>query len=331
VAAARGLTKFIGRDAEFEQLRRALSSTASAHGQADAIVGEPGVGKSRVVWELTHSHQTHGWLIVQGGSISYGKATPYLPVIDLLKGYFQIADQDDYRKIYEKVLGKLLTLDEGLRPALPSVLALLDVPVEDAEWLWLDPPQRRQRTLNAVKRVLLRESQLQPLLVVFEDLHWIDSETQALLDGLVESIPAARLLLLVNYRPEYRHEWGSKTYYTQLRLDPLPPEGAGALLNALLGPDPSFGDLRRLLIARTQGNPFFLEETLRSLVETGTLVGDRGAYRLGRSVAKIEIPVTVQSVLAARIDRLPEDEKDLLQTAAVVGRDVSFGVLEAVV
>ena len=331
VAAARGLTKFVGRDAEFEQLRRALSRTASGHGQVVAIVGEPGVGKSRLVWELTHSHQTHGWLIVQGGSVSYGKATPYLPVIDLLKGYFQIADQDDHRKIHEKVLGKLLTLDEGLRPVLPAVLALLDVPVEEAEWLGLDPPQRRQRTLDAVKRVVLRESQLQPLLVVFEDLHWIDSETQALLDGLVESIPAARLLLLVNYRPEYRHDWGSKTYYTQLRLDPLPPESAEALLGVLLGPDPSFGDVRRLLIARTQGNPFFLEESVRSLVETGVLVGDRGAYRLGRSIATIEIPVTVQAVLAARIDRLPEDEKDLLQTAAVVGRDVSFAVLEAIV
>jgi class 3 adenylate cyclase len=237
VAEARGLTQFVGRDAEFEQLRQALSRAASRHGQVVAIVGEPGVGKSRVIWELTHSHQTHGWRIVQGGSVSYGKATPYLPVIDLLKGYFQIKDQDDHPGIHEKVLGKLMTLDEELRAALPPLLALLDVPVEDPEWLWLDPRQRRQRTLDAVKRVFLRESQLQPLLVVFEDLHWIDSETQALLDGLVETIPAARLLLLVNYRPEYRHEWGSKTYYTQLRLDPLPPETAEALLDGLLGAD----------------------------------------------------------------------------------------------
>lgn len=253
VAAARGFTKFVGRDAEFEQLRRALSRTASGHGQAVAIVGEPGVGKSRVVWELRHSHETHGWLIVQGGSLPYGKATPYLPVIDLLKGYFQIVDEDDHRKIDEKVLAKLLTLDEGLRPMLPSVLALLDVPVEDAEWLALDPPQRRQRTLNAVKRLLLRESQVQPLLVVFEDLHWIDSETQALLDSLVGSIPTARLLLLVNYRPEYRHEWGGKTYYTQVRLDPLPPERAEALLDALLGPSPTLRDVRRLLIRADSG------------------------------------------------------------------------------
>ncbi len=181
-AAPRGLTRFVGRDGELEQLRQALGRAAAGHGQVVAIVGEPGVGKSRLVWELTHSHRTHGWLIVQAGSLSYGKATPYLPVIDLLKGYFQVEDRDDQRKVREKVIGKLLTLDRALEPALPAFLALLDVPVEDPQWQAQDPPQRRQRTLDALKRLLLRESQVQPLLVVFEDLHWIDSETQALLD-----------------------------------------------------------------------------------------------------------------------------------------------------
>ena len=172
---------------------------------------------------------------MEASSISYGKATPYLPVIDLLKSYFKIGDRDEHRKMRDKVTGKVLTLDRALEPLLPALLSLLDVPVEDAAWRKLDPPQRRQRTLDAVKRLLLREAQVQPLLVVFEDLHWIDGETQALLDSLVESLPAARLLLLVNYRPEYEHRWGSKTYYTQLRLDPLPPESAVELLQALLG------------------------------------------------------------------------------------------------
>jgi hypothetical protein len=227
-AAARGLTRFVGRETEVEQLRQALGRASAGHGQLVALVGEPGVGKSRLVWEVTHSHRTHGWLIVQARSISYGKATPYLPVIDLLKGYLKIQDQDDPRAVHEKVTGKLLTLDEALKPAVPAVLALLDVPVDDAAWSALDPPQRRQRTLEAVKRLLLRESQVQPLLVVVEDLHWLDGETQAVLDSLVESLPTARMLLLVNYRPEYTHRWGGKTYYTQLRLDPLPPESAEA-------------------------------------------------------------------------------------------------------
>ena len=200
------------------------------HGQVVAVVGEPGVGKSRLFYEFTHSHRTEGCLIVESGSVSYGKATPYLPVIDLLKAYFKIQDRDTQRDVREKVTGKLLTLDKALEPTLPAFLSLLDVAVEDQQWQNLDPLQRRQRTLEAIKRLLLRESQVQPLLLVFEDLHWIDSETQSFLDSLIDSLPTAPLLLLVNYRPEYQHGWGSKTYYRQLRIDPLPPESAEELL-----------------------------------------------------------------------------------------------------
>jgi predicted ATPase len=186
------------------------------------------------------------------------------------------------------------------------------------------------RTLDAVKRLLFRESQMQPLLVVFEDLHWIDTETQALLNSLVESLPTARALLLVNYRPEYQHDWGRKTYYTQLRLDSLPPESAEELLHALLGADPAFQPLRGLLIDRTQGNPFFLEESVRTLVETDVLIGERGAYRLSKPFQATLVPATVQAVLAARIDRLPPEEKRLLQTASVIGKDVPLPLLQDV-
>jgi len=217
-AASRGLTRFVGRERELEQLRQALGQAATGHGQVAAIVGEAGVGKSRLAWEVTHSHRTHGWLVVESRSVSYGKATPYLPVVDLLRAYFQIEDLDESRKIREKVMGKLLALDRAFEPTLSAFLALLDVAVEDAGWQALDPPQRRQRTLDAVKRLLLRESQVQPVLVIFEDLHWIDTETQALLDRLVESLPTTRFLLLVNYRPEYQHGWGHKTYYSLTSL-----------------------------------------------------------------------------------------------------------------
>src|SRR4029453_16248471 len=197
-------------------------------------------------------------------------------------------------------------------------------------WQALDPPQRRQRTLDGLKHLLLRESQEQPLLLVFEDLHWIDAETQARLNPLVESLPTTRLLLLVNYRPEYQHAWGSKTSYTQLRLDPLPPASADELLQALLGDDPSVAPLPRLRIARPEGNPFFLEESVRTLVETGALVGKPGTYRLAQSLPTIQVPATVQAVLAARIDRLPPEEKRLLQTAAVIGIEVPLPLLQAI-
>jgi class 3 adenylate cyclase/tetratricopeptide (TPR) repeat protein len=329
-AATRGLSRFVGRDAEIEQLHRALEQARQGRGQVAAVVGEPGVGKSRLVFELTHSHRVEGWLVLEAGSVSYGKATSYLPVLDLLKGYFKIGDRDTQRVIQEKVTGKILTLDRVLEPTLPSLLALLDVPGHDPQWQALDPPQRRQRTLDAVKRLLLREAQVQPLLVVFEDLHWIDSETQALLDSLIESLPAVRFLLLVNYRPEYSHGWGSKTFYTQLRLDTLPSESAGELLSALLGPDASLEPLKSLLAGKTGGNPLFMEESVRTLVETRALLGERGAYRLAQPVETIQVPATVQAILASRIDRLPPEEKRLLEIASVIGKDFPLALLQAV-
>jgi len=330
-AAARGLSRFVGRGAEIHALQQALEKAGAGHGQVAAVVGEPGVGKSRLFYEFTRSHRAQGWLILESSSASYGKATPNLPVIDLIKTYCQIEARDDGRKIREKLTGKLLALDRALEPILPAFLALLEVPVDDPQWRELDPPQRRQRTLDAIKRLLHRESQVQPLLVVFEDLHWIDSETQAFLDSMVESLPTARILLLVNYRPEYQHGWGNKTYYGQLRIDPLPPESAEELLRDLVGGDHALQPLKRLLVERTEGNPFFLEEIVRTLVETKVLTGARGAYRLTKDLDKIQVPATVQAVLAARIDRLSPEEKRLLQSASVVGENVPLMLLQAIV
>ncbi len=329
-AAARGLTRFVGRDEEVEQLRRALEAARAGRGQIAAVVGEPGVGKSRLFYELLHSHRTHGWLALESASVSYGRATAYWPVIELLRSYFKIVDADDARAVRVKVTGTLLTLDHALQDAIPAVLALLDALPPDDAFMRLDPPARRQVTLNALKRLFLRESQVQPLLLVFEDLHWIDSETQAFLDLLVESLPSASILLAVNYRPEYRHGWGAKTFYRQIRIDPLPPESAESFLHALLGDDASLKPLARLLIERTEGNPFFLEESVRMLIETGDLAGERGRFHLASAVESIQTPVSVQVLLAARIDRLPPEDKQLLHAASVVGKDVPLALLEAV-
>jgi class 3 adenylate cyclase/tetratricopeptide (TPR) repeat protein len=327
-AARRGLTRFVGRDTELEQLFRVQQFVSAGNGQIAAVVGEAGVGKSRLVYEFTHSHRLEDWLVLESASVSYGKASSYLPVIDLLRGYFKIHDHDDLREIREKVTGKLLTLDENLKPALPALLALLDVPVDDATWRTLDPPERRRRTLEAVRRLLLREAREQPVLAIFEDLHWIDSETQAFLNALVDSLGSARLLLLVNYRPEYQHTWVSKTYYSQMRVDALPAESAEELLQSLLGDDPGLAPLKQLLVKR--GNPFFLEETIRTLVETKALTGMRGQYWLTQPIQGIQVPATVQAVLAARIDRLPGEDKRLLQVASVVGEDIPFALLQAI-
>jgi class 3 adenylate cyclase/tetratricopeptide (TPR) repeat protein len=329
-AAMRGLTHFVGRDAEIRQLRRAAELASNRHGQVVALAGEAGVGKSRLLYEFTHSRHMTDWLTLETASTAYGKGTSYLPVIDLLKAYFKIQDRDNLTEIREKVTGKLLTLDRELEPTLPSLFGLLDVPVDDGSWHMLEPAKRRRATLDSVEQLLIREAQRQPLVLIFEDLQWIDCETQALLDSLVRSLGSIRLLLLVSCRPEYRHGWADEPFYTLVRTDALQPENIAELLDALLGRDSDLRPLKKLLVARGGGNPFFLEELVRSLAEEGALTGDRGHHRLRQPIETIQVPASVQTMLAARIDRLSAQDKHLLQVAAVVGKDVPLALLQPI-
>ncbi|MCP4328561.1 MAG: tetratricopeptide repeat protein [Alphaproteobacteria bacterium] len=329
-ATARGLTSFVGRKLELEALGAALDRAREGHGQIVSLVGEPGVGKSRLFHELSRSDLVRDCLVVQGNAVSYGKSTPYLPVIALLRDYFGIEDRDAEGRVTEKIIGKLANLDESLRAAGPALLSLLDVTPSDPEWRTLDPAQRRRRTIDAVKGLIIRESLVQPVVLVMEDLHSIDTESEAVLDSIVHSLPSARLALLINYRPEYRNEWSDRNEHTQLVIEPLAPKSADRLLDLLLGPDPDLIPLKQLLIERTEGNPLFLEESVRTLIETGTLAGEAGACRLTHAIEEIEMPATVQAILAARIDRLETSDKHLLQTAAIIGREVPFTLLQAI-
>jgi class 3 adenylate cyclase len=324
----RGLTPFVGRERELQQLRHAQQLAGSGHGQVMAVVAEAGMGKSRLVYELAHWPVPDGWLVMECAAVSYGKDMSYLPVANLLTVYFEITEQDSFQTISDKVKAKLLALDGALAPTLPALLALLDAPVKDPAWQTLDSAQRRRRMLDGVRYLLLREARQRPLLLIFEDLHWIDSETQAVLDSLVESLGSARILLLVTYRPEYQHGWSVKSYYSQLRLNALTGESGAQLQDALLGSDPTLSSLRQLLV--NHGNPFFLEEIVRALVETNMLEGSSGGYRLTRPIESIQVPSTVQVILASRIDRLSPKDKHLLQMAAVIGRRVPFSLLRAV-
>ena len=328
-ATIRGLTQFVGREAELDELRRVQQLVDTGSGQSVAIIGDAGIGKSRLVYEFAHARRMPGllgWLVLESTSLSHERATSYLPVIELLKSYFGVQDRDDLHEIRRKLVQKTLALDERLEPILPALLALLDIPVDDQSWHALDPAQRRRRNIEAVKALLLREARKQPVLLIFEDLHWVDSETRELLDALVSTIASACLMLLVSYRPGYQHDWGSKENYRQLRLNALPTRDTGYLLTALLGEDPALVPLKQFLIARG-GNPFFIEETVRSLVETRYLAGERGHYRLMSPTGTIQVPPTVQAILAARIDRLLPGDKNLLQIASVVGREIPFAVL----
>ncbi len=327
-AAGRGLTKFVGREAELAQMRRALDLALEGHGQLVAAMAEPGVGKSRLYFEFKARNQS-GWMVLETFSISHGKASAYLPVIDLLRNYFKIASEDDERTRREKVTGRVVALDRSLEDTLPYLFSLLGI-VEGADPLaQMDGPIKKRRTLDAIKRIVLREALNQPLIVIFEDLHWIDEQTQELLNLLADSIASAKILLLVNYRPEYSHQWNSKTNYTQLQLDPLGDESAEEMLSALLGNGKDLVALKRLIAERTEGNPFFVEEIVQALFEEGVLQRN-GAVKLVRSMNAVKVPTTVQAVLAARIDRLPSDEKELLQTLAVIGREFPLSLVRQV-
>jgi len=330
VAALSGLTRFVARDAELEQLQRALDRAARGHGQVATVVGEPGVGKSRLFHEFIRSPRTQGWLVLESSSLSHDKTTPHLPLIYLLRAYFQLQDSDEPLKIHEKISGRLIALEHGLWAMMPAFLFVLGQSTDDPQWGALEPSERRRQVLEACRHLLVRESQIQPVLIALENLHWIDSETQAFLDALVESLPAARILLLVNCRPEYQHRWAGKRYYRQIQLEPLSPDAVEDLMRRLLGDDPSLRPLKHVIGSQTEGNPLFVEECVRSLVETRTLIGTHGAYRLVGDSTAIRVPATVQAILAARIDRLDTEDKGLLQAASVIGKDVPFALLRAI-
>ncbi len=247
----------------------------------------------------------------------------------MLRNYFDITPADDERKRREKVAGRLSMLDASLEDTRPYLFSLLGIVEGDDPLAQMDGHVQKRRTLEAIKRIALRESLNQPLMVIFEDLHWIDEQTQELLNLLADSIGTAKFLLLVNYRPEYSHQWNSKTYYTQLRLDPLGKESAEEMLSALLGDGKDLIPLKRLIIERTEGTPFFMEELVQALFEDGVLQRN-GAVKLARSMNAVKAPATVQAVLASRIDRLPQEDKELLQTVAVLGREFPLGLVQRV-
>ncbi len=329
-SAGRGLSKFVGREREMEALKRSSEQARAGRGQIVAAMAEAGTGKSRLFFEFKAKNQS-GWMVLETFSVSHGKAAAYFPVIDLLHNYFRITSDDDARARREKVAGKIAILDRSLEDALPYLFGLLGIVEGDDPIAQMDGQVKKRRTLEAIKRILSRESMNQPLMVIFEDLHWIDDETQAFLNLLADSIGTGKILLLVNYRPEYSHQWNSRTYYTQLRLDPLGKESADEMLSALLGDGAELAALKKLIIEKTEGNPFFMEETVQVLLDEGALVRDGSAARLTRPLGELKIPPTVQGILAARIDRLPPESKDLLQALAVIGREFPLSLIRAVV
>ncbi|HLW72097.1 MAG TPA: adenylate/guanylate cyclase domain-containing protein [Candidatus Binataceae bacterium] len=328
LSARRGLTRFIGREHELAQMQRALELAIAGQGQVVTVMAEAGTGKSRLFHEFKATIPAT-CKVLEAYSVSHGKASAWLPMLELLRNYFGIQDTDDAAARREKVRNAQTELDLALTDTLPYLFGLLGV-VEGADPLaQMDPQIKRQRTLEAIKRIILRENLNQPVVLIFEDLHWVDAQTQALLDLLADSVARANVLLLVNYRPEYHHEWTNKSYYSQLRLEPLGGADGAAMLAALLGEAVELNPLKRLITERTGGNPFFIEEIVQALFEDGALARN-GVVKVTRSLSQLRLPPTVQGMLASRIDRQPSEHKQLLQTLAVIGRESSRALLRQV-
>ena len=335
VSAAHGLSRFVGREQELEQLKQVREQASNGQGQMVGVMGEPGVGKSRLLHEFKLLSERH-CLVLETFCAAHGSGYAYLPLIELLRNYFRIRPQDDERTLHEKVAGRVVALERELEDGLPYLLSLLGHAEFTAALQQMDPHIRQQRCFDAIKRLLVCESLTQPVVLIVEDLQWLDEGTQAFLDSLSESVATAPLLLLVNYRPEYRHAWGSKTYYSQLRLDALGMEDAKELLAALLDEAnwpvtaASLEPLKQLILEKTEGTPFFMEEMVRALFDNGVLVHSLGGIALTKPLDELQVPATVQGVLAGRIDQLGAAEKELLQTAAVMGREFSLSLLTQV-
>jgi class 3 adenylate cyclase len=331
VSRARGFSRFVGRGDEMHVLESALARARDGNAQVVGIVGDAGLGKSRLSFEFLERCRSHNLMTYETTGLAHGKATPLVPILRLFRAFFGITDQDSATTARERIAGRLLLLDEKLRDSLPLNFDFLGYRDPENPPPKMDPEARQRQMFDIVRRVTQARGQKETQVVLLEDLHWFDAASAAYLEPLIEAAVGTRTMVVLNFRPEFQAPWMGKSYYLQLPLGPLGPDAIRELLDALLGKDPSIKGLAEAIHARTAGNPFYTEEVVQNLIETGKLQGSKGAYKLVTPVSKLEVPSSVHALLAARIDRLAEREKDVLQTAAVIGREFDEPTLAAVV
>jgi tetratricopeptide (TPR) repeat protein len=331
VSRSRGFSRFVGRGDEMQVLESALTRAREGKAQVIGIVGAAGLGKSRLCFEFLERCRARGLMTYETTGVAHGKAVPFLPILRLFRAFFGITEQDSGITARQRIAGRLLLIDERLRESLPLVFDFMGVADPDNPAPRIDPEARQRQLFDVVRRVNKAQGASETRVALIEDLHWFDGGSEAFLEPLIDAWLDTHTLAVLNYRPEYHAPWMGKSYFHQLPLAPLGPDAIRELLDALLGKDPSIAGLPAIIHERTGGNPFFTEEVVQSLIESGNLEGSKGAYRLATPVEKLEVPSSVRAILAARIDRLAEREKDVLQTAAVIGREFDEPTLAAVV
>ena len=327
-ASPRARSPLVGREMELARLDEAIDAMLGGTGQVVAMVGDVGVGKSRLCLEFARRCRARGCLVIEAPAVSYGRAAGYRPGVELHRRYFQVEAGDDAATIRDKVAARLRALDPELEEGVSAILWVLGV-AQGGAVADMDPERRRRHVMRTVHRLVTRQGRQQPFVMILEDMQWVDTETHVAMDALLEALPPY-VLVAATYRPEYVDRWTRHPGYTQVRVDALEPPATGDMLDTLLGDDAGLLPLKRLVAERANGNPLFLEECVTTLAETGALVGERGNYRLTRPVLSLEVPATVRATIASRIDRLPYEDKRLLQAASVIGDAVPVRLLETV-
>jgi class 3 adenylate cyclase/predicted ATPase len=329
-SVAKGLTRFVGRKKSMNALREALAEAKAGSGQVVGVVGEAGVGKSRILLEFKNLLPQNEYAYFEGRCLHFGGSMSYLPFLDILRSYFDVKEGDQEFIIKKKMADKIAELDEKLENALPPFMELLSLKVEDEDFIKLEPQQKRERTFEAIRNLFIRVSQQRHLVLAVEDMHWIDNTSQEFLNYLIGSLASTPILLVLLYRPEYTHQWGSKTYYRKIGLNQLTTQSSAELVQAILVEGEISPEIRELILNRTSGNPLYMEELTHSLLENGSIKKKDRQFVLSAKASDIQIPDTIQGIIAARMDRLEDNLKRTMQVASVIGRDFAFRILQTI-
>ena len=330
VSAERGLTPFVGRGRELELLIDGFERVRTGHGQAFSIMAEAGVGKSRLLYEFRKAIANEDVTFLEGKCLSYSRGVAYHPIIDILKSNFDISENDGDIEIREKVRGglKVMRVDEA--STLPYLLELLSVKDSGIDEIPMSLEARRDRIMGTLRRIVLKGSEIQPLIMAFEDLHWIDKSSEDSLKDLLAGISGANIFLIFTYRPEFVHTWAARSYHSQLTLNRLSNRESLLMVSHLLGIDDLDTNIEELILEKTEGVPFFIEEFVKSLKDLRIIKKKEKRYHLIEDVQDLTIPATIQDVIMARVDSLPEDAKELLQIGSIIGREFVHKLIKKV-
>jgi tetratricopeptide (TPR) repeat protein len=329
-SSIKGLTKFVGRKKSMVALKEALKKVTTGAGQVVGVVGEAGVGKSRLLLEFRNLLTQRFYTYLEGRCLHFGGSMGYLPFMDILRSYFEIEEGDREPLIKKKMAEKMAKLDKNLESDLPPFMDLISIKVEDEEFIKLGPQQKKERTFESVRNLLIRVSQEKPLILAVEDLHWIDKTSEEFLNYLIGSLSSTNILLILLYRPEYIHQWGSKSYYLKIGLNQLTIQSSADLVQAILEGGEVNPELRELVLSRTSGNPLYIEELTHSLLENGSIQKKDYQFVLSGKDSEILVPDTIQGIIASRMDRLEDNLKRTMQVASVIGRDFAFRILQTI-